>query len=99
MIETIEIRIHNGIREIINATLEFRENTLEIGKKKIPITEAWKKEIIQTIYLWKEEYGTDNNIDSEEFLVIVRTEEGEKTFHGKGIFPTNYDKLKELLGE
>ena len=49
--------------------------------------------------LWKNEYGGSTTIDAEEFLVTVTTNKGKETFHGKGIFPHNYEALKELLSD
>ena len=66
---------------------------------KHEINKEFKDNIINTIYLWKNEYGSDNNSDSEEFLIKVTSKEGIDTYHGKGIFPANYESLKRLLGE
>ncbi len=98
MIRTIEILIHNGTQEL-NALIIYSKKICYINHKKYQVTDAFIEGIIETIYLWKNEYGTDNNIDSEEFTIIVKSTDGKETFHGKGIYPYNYTVLKELLGD
>lgn len=99
MIQTIEVIIKSGPIEEVNALILYEKNICYINNKKYQITEDFKKEFLETIYSWKNEYGNDKNIDSEEFLLTVKTKEKKETFHGKGIFPHNYEYLKELLGD
>ena len=99
MIQTIEIMVRSGIEQTINALVVYSKNICYINNKKYQVTDAFMEELIQTICLWKPEYGSDDNIDSEEFLVKVKSTDGIETFHGKGVFPHNYFVLKELLGD
>ena len=99
MIQTIEIIVRSGIQQTINALVVYPKNICYINNKKYQVTDAFMEELIQTICLWKPEYGTDEMMDSEEFLVKVKSTDGVEQFHGKGIFPHNYAVLKELLGD
>ena len=99
MIETIEIMIQNGPKEVLYALIVYQRNICYLNRKKYTVTNEFLEEVVRTIRLWKNEYGTSNKIDSEEFRVIVKTKEKEEHFHGKGIFPDNYEHLKEMLGD
>lgn len=97
MIKTIEILIRSGPLEKYNALIIYEKNILYLNDRKYNIDENYLKELISIIYLWKEEYGNNNVIDAEEFKVTVTATDKTKSFHGKGIFPNNYNNLKELL--
>ncbi|MBP5678246.1 MAG: hypothetical protein J6X28_00260 [Bacilli bacterium] len=97
MIQRIEIIINHGAIEETKALILCPENTCQINKNHYKVTEEWIQELLNIIYLWKKEYGSDSKIDSEEFQVVVKAEDGITKFHGKGIFPHNYEMLKELL--
>lgn len=99
MIQSIEVVIKSGPVDIINALVLCSKNICYINDKKYKVPNSFIEELKETIYLWKEEYGADENIDSEEFNIIVKSTDGKDKFHGKGIFPHNYDYLKELLGD
>ncbi len=99
MIESIEVLIRNGIHITMNALILYPKRTAYINDKKYQITDSYLEELEEIIYLWKNEYGSSNTIDAEEFLVTVTTNKGKETFHGKGIFPHNYEALKELLSD
>ena len=98
MIKTIEIIIRNGIFEKIKMLLIAERNICYLNDKKINIDEEWKNQLIRTIRTWKNEYGTKEGVDLEEFTIIVHANKKE-IIHGKGIFPDNYENLIELLGE
>ena len=95
MIQTVEVIIKNGLTTL-NTLLVYEKHILYINNKKYQVTDSFIEALLDIIYAWKKEYGTDNNIDSEEFTVIVKSKDGTDTFHGKGVFPHNYDSLKEL---
>jgi len=99
MIQTVEVIIKNGLNITKDALLVYPKKTLYINRQKYQVEDSFIEEFLQTIYPWKNEYGEDGNIDSEEFIVIVKTKEGTEQFHGKGIYPHNYESLKELLEE
>ena len=99
MIQTIEIMIKMGINNIINAIIVYPKNICYLNNVKYEVDDDFLDDIAGTIALWRNEYGYDENIDSEEFTIIVTTDEGKETMHGKGIYPHNYEYLKELLGD
>lgn len=97
MIKSIEILISSGINEIYNVIIFPEKKTTYINNKKHDIDDEYINSIINIIYLWKEEYGYDNRIDSEEFKVTVTADDGTTTFHGKGYYPYNYVLLKDII--
>ena len=100
VIETIEIIIDNGPQKLLNSIIVYPQKICYINNKKYSVTDDFLKDVVRTIRLWKNEYGNISNvIDSEEFTITVKTKEKEEKFHGKGIFPKNYNYLKELLGD
>lgn len=99
MIKTIEILIRCGINEIYNVIVIPKSATIYINNKKYSIDEEYINSIINIIYLWKEEYGSNNIIDSEEFQVTVTSDDGVTTFHGKGYYPYNYVLLKDIINQ
>lgn len=99
MIQSIEITIGNNLKDETSAIILPTKNICYINNNKYKISELYLNNLLQIIYLWKNEYGNDNIIDSEEFLIKIETKDNVETFHGKGIFPYNYQELKELLGD
>ena len=99
MIETIEIMIKNVANEQLSVLVMCSENICYKNNKKYKVTKEFIEDLIRTIRLWKTEYGNSENIDSEEFTIVVKTGEQKEMFHGKGVFPNNYQYLMELLGE
>ncbi len=99
MIQSVEININNGAINTLNALVLFSKNICYINNNKYDISEDFKDELLDTIFMWKHEYGSDGNIDSKEFLVTVKTNDKIETFHGKGIFPANYSTIEELLSD
>ncbi len=99
MINTIDVIIKMGPIEVMNAILIPSKNICYVNDRKYTITEEFTNEVVRTISIWKNEYGKDNNIDSEEFFVLVNAPDGQTKFHGKGIYPHNYDYLKKLFGD
>ena len=97
MIKTIEILIKNGIFTTYNVLIINEKKIMYMNDKKYTLTNNYLDDIINTFYLWNHEYGYDNKIDSEEFTIKVRTEEGITKYHGKGLFPSNYNVQIELL--
>lgn len=99
MINTIEVIITSGIKEIYNVLILPSKNIMYLNNHKYEIDSEYIDNIIRIIYLWKEEYGSDNKIDSEEFKVTVTSKDSTSSFHGKGYYPNNYSLLKDLLKE
>lgn len=94
-IVSIEIMIknmHENIKLVINPNTLTFNNDKKISKELI-------NELIRTICLWKNEYGFSSKIDVEEFKVIIKTTNKIDTFHGKGIYPSNYKYFKKIIGE
>ena len=77
----------------------YGKNICYINNQKYQVSDAFMEELIQTIYPWQNEYGEDENIDSEEFQITIKSTDGQEKYHGNGIFPHNYENLKELLGD
>ena len=98
MIKAIEIIIKNGIYSN-NYLISFTNKNLYLNNKKYEVTETFLNNLKNTILYWKNEYGSSKEIDIEEFTVIVYSDEGEDKYHGKGIYPNNYNYFKELLGD
>lgn len=76
----------------------YEKSICYYNNRKYNITDEFKEEIVRIIRTWKNEYGSSNIIDDEEFRVIV-TSTNKEEFHGKGIFPKNYRRLIELIGD
>ena len=100
MIKTIEIIIQNNISKKMHALILYPLNICYKNNKEYKVTNEFLENIIRTIRTWKNEYGNHSNlIDSEEFNIIIETKDTKETYHGKGLYPENYDYLKNLLGE
>lgn len=99
MIDTIEINISNGVLFQISAFVFFKEKICYINDRKYLVNESFLAQLKGIIYTFKNEYGTSGQIDAEEFTIKVCSQGVEDVYHGKGIFPTNYVELKELLGD
>lgn len=99
MVQSVEINIRNGVNSSLDALVVFSKNICYINNNKYEITDEFKDELLDTIFMWKHEYGTDDNIDSKEFLIKVKTKDKIEQYHGKGIFPENYSVIEELLSE
>ncbi len=99
MINTIEVIIRSGIFDSIHLIISYPRESCYMNNKIYTLNDKFLDELVRTIRLWDNEYGYDQMIDSEEFKVIVTTNEKEEIFHGKGIFPSNYQGFKRLLGE
>ena len=98
-IDMIDIRIQNGINETFHAMILYYDKICYIDDKKYNLSDEYLDNLLGTIRLWKNEYGNDDKIDSEEFTISIKINENEEIFHGKGIFPDNYRYFKELLGD
>jgi len=99
MIKTIEILITSGPSELYNVLILPSKNIMYLNNKKYDTTEDFINKLIRIIYLWKEEYGSDNKIDTEEFKITITSKDSIDSFHGKGNYPNNYSLLKDLLDE
>ena len=98
MINSVEINIFNGPTIKTIAMVYFNENICLLNNNKYSINNEFKEELVRIIRTWKNEYGTSNNIDDQEFKVIVNADK-KYTYHGKGIFPSNYQRLIEMIGD
>ena len=95
----IEILISTGINVKENVLVIYDKNICYYNDHKYIISDEFKKNLVRIIRLWKNEYGTSNNIDDEEFRVTVTTLDAKESFHGKGIFPENYNSLIRIIGD
>lgn len=92
MIEITISSINKNIEIVIDYNKLLVNNTKKIDLKLI-------EQLLNIICLWKDEYGYSNKIDAEEFIVKVFTDTKVDTFHGKGIYPSNYESFLDLVGE
>lgn len=99
MIESVEVNINSGVNTSLHALVLFSKNICYINNHEYQISEEFKDELLDTIFMWKHEYGSDGNIDSKEFTIKVKSNGREEIFHGKGIFPENYNTIEELLSD
>ena len=90
-IEINIISMTQNINILIDVKNMLVNNTFKIEKETIDC-------LLNTICLWKNEYGI-KGIDLEEFKVRVVTDTKTDVFHGKGIYPKNYQCFKEIVGE
>ena len=100
MIDTIEVIIQNGTLLSEHFVIKCNDLKAHFPYKIKDISNNFIDELVRIIRLWKHEYGNDSKIDSEEFTVIVTS--NDKTidkFHGKGIYPDNYSQFIDLIGE
>ena len=99
MIERTEILIINCSNNDIKAEINYHNKTCIINDEKYSTTDKFLNELKELLYDWKNEYGNSNEIDREEFFINVISKNDTTTYHGKGNYPVNYSRLRELLGE
>ena len=99
MIDKVEIIIGDGIstQETIYINNIIKKAYINGEVKKIP--ENYADRLIEIVKYWKNEYGTSEGLEKVEFKLSIYGDNIEETYHGKGMFPNNYDELIELLGE
>lgn len=99
MIDKVEIIIGNGLADEYLIMINNHVKKAFVNGKVIEVTDDYVDRLLQIIKYWKNEYGNDNKIDSIEFTITLYEDNNEEKYHGKGIFPDNYNEFKELLGE
>lgn len=99
MIDNIEINIKSGIKDIFNVLISYKDKMCYINNKKIILSDDLLDRIKRIFIYWKNEYGTSNVIDAQEFTILVKTPNEVTKFHGKGIYPQNYRELIDILGD
>ena len=99
MIKTIEILITSGPIDLYNAQILPTKKIVYLNNHKYEVDDDYMNKILDVICLWKEEYGYDNKIDTEEFNITIITSNSKNTIHGKGYYPSNYKMLKDMLEE
>lgn len=99
MVNNIEITINQGSKRIYEAIIFPLNNECFINDNKYSMKSEKIDELLSAISLWKYEYGFSNVIDCEEFNVNVFSDDKKTTYHGKGVYPDNYDKIKNILNE
>lgn len=98
MVDKIEILIKNGVIQETNILIIPEEKTCHINGKKLNITEKTVDIILSILATWKYEYGNSEDIDIQEFKVIVYSNNTKTMYHGKGRFPNNYYEFLKILG-
>lgn len=99
MIDKVEIIIGNGLSDEYLIMINNHVKKAFVNDNIIDIADDYVERLLEIIKYWKNEYGNDNKIDSIEFTITLYEDNIEEKYHGKGIFPDNYNELKELLGE
>lgn len=99
MINGIEIIINQGANYEKNVFIVPTEKQCYYNNKKYNITDIQIENILKLLTTWKYEYGCMPIIDAEEFNVIVYSNDGKTTYHGKGIYPYNYSEFKSIIGD
>ena len=98
MIDSINIIISRGTVNIYKILIDPNNNFCYINQKKYEINNKLINKIIEIIVTWKYEYGCSNTLDAEEFIVKINSAKAI-TYHGKGIFPENYNELLSIIGD
>ncbi len=98
MIDSINIIISRGTVNIYKILIDQNNNFCYINQKKYEIDNKLINKIIEIIVTWKYEYGCSNTLDAEEFIVKINSAKAI-TYHGKGIFPENYNELLSIIGD
>lgn len=99
MIEIIEIFIQNSGEKKVECLIIYDKKICYLNGKRYIINEEFISRLENILVTWKSEYGNSNKIDTEEFLIRIKTTNSLDKIHGKGIFPDNYEQLLNLLGE
>lgn len=99
MVDAIEIIINNGAIPQVSAFIYYKEKVCYLNDKKYSVDDEFLNEFTRIISGWKNEYGTKEGIDVEEFTITVHHNGKEYVYHGKGVFPKYYSRIKELLGD
>lgn len=98
MVDEIEICIKNGVLREKNILIIPKEDKMYVNNEQYPINKEIISKLLNILATWKYEYGKNNEIDAEEFKVVVKSKDGATVYHGKGIFPNNYNEFLEVLG-
>ena len=99
MIDKIEILITRSTIIDLKVTVNYNTKECLINDELYFVTDEFLEELKDLLYGWKNEYGNSNEIDREEFYINVTSKNYTTTYHGKGNYPINYSRLRELLGE
>lgn len=99
MIDKVEIEINEGSanKELIMINNHSKNAFVNGDVKDIP--NDFVDRLVEIVKYWKKEYGSSNQFETTEYTISLFEGNIEETYHGKGIFPSNYNELKELLGE
>lgn len=97
MIDSINILISRGTVNIYKILIDPNNNSCYINQKKYEIDNKLIHKILDIIVTWKYEYGYSNTLDAEEFTIIINSTK-TTTYHGKGIFPENYNEFLNIIG-
>lgn len=57
------------------------------------------KNILRIIRTWKTSYYSNKILDGEEYMINIVTKDSNTFYQGKGVFPKNYLKLKQIVGD
>ena len=89
MIELIEININNPFNNDL-ITIDYLNKIATINNQSYNVKPGYLNYITHTLAYWQNEYGTKNGIDNNKKIT---------TFHGKGVYPSNYQEFKKIIKE
>lgn len=98
MVDNIEIIIKQGAISIFEIFVYPKNNICYINNKNYVIKKEAINQLLGILSGWKYEYGISNVVDAEEFIVKVSSDSQVTSYHGKGIYPNNYDVFRSILG-
>lgn len=97
-INYIEISISN-ITNQIDIAIDVKHNIYFTKNGKYSITNEKIEELLSIIRTWNNEYDASNMIDSEKFLICIKSREKEEIIKSHGNLPINYDQFKNWVGD
>jgi len=92
----IEIDIYNLGSEI-NILIDMFGERLIVNNMMKKVTKEQIDELLRIIRDWKNEYGINNKIDGERFLVKIKDGDKIEIIKGEGGYPDNYHLFKEWI--
>ena len=96
-IDRIEVEI-SGLNPV-DVVVFPKENKCIINGVEKMLPEYQINALLRIFIYWKSEYGSLNIIDAEEFNINIISSGNTSTYHGKGIFPNNYNELRKWIGD
>lgn len=97
MVDSIEITFISDLKET-NIYIDVNELTINKNGITKKLSKGTVFRLLKFFVSWENEYISPNVIDGEEFIIVVKSIEGEDVFRGKGAYPKNYGAFKSFIG-